>query len=38
MDEVCGAVDGVDDECWGVGECVFGGVGFFADESLSGEG
>ncbi len=29
VDEVCGAVDGVDDECWGGGEGA-GGGGFFA--------
>ena len=32
MDEVRGAVDGVDDEGWGVGELLARVVGFFADE------
>lgn len=35
VDEVCGAVDGVDDEGGGGGELGFAGdVGFFAEESV----
>ena len=33
MDEVGGAVDGVDDECGGGGELEARVVGFFAEES-----
>ena len=33
MYEVCGAVDGVDDECGGGGEGA-GGGGFFAEEAV----
>ena len=32
MHEVCGAVDGVEDEGWGGGECAGGGC-FFAEEA-----
>ena len=39
MDEVRGAVDGVDDECWGRGEGGGrGGVGLFAYEGDGGVG
>lgn len=37
VDEVCGAVDGVDDEGWGGGEGARGG-GFFAEEGVGGVG
>jgi len=39
VDEVCGAVDGVDDEGWGGGEGGGGGGGgFFAKETGRGNG
>jgi hypothetical protein len=34
VDEVCGAVDGVDDECWGGGKGVARFICFFADEAV----
>lgn len=38
MDEVRGAVYGIADKCWCVGERLTWDVGFFADEGVGGVG